>query len=78
LAILALAFLTIAAASEHASPSPADQIPLTRNEIAALFGTLIIDPMTDARHRVRWPAWRRRHQHRARTCHYQRQAASDR
>ncbi len=68
--MLALAFLTIAAATEHASPPPDDQIPLTRNEIAAL----IIDPVKDARHRLRWSAWRRRHQHRAKTCHYQRQA----
>ena len=38
LAILALAFLTVTAATEHArSPAPAGQIPLTRNEIAALF-----------------------------------------
>jgi hypothetical protein len=34
--MLALAFLTIAAATGHASPPPEDQIPLTRNEIAAL------------------------------------------
>jgi hypothetical protein len=34
--MLALAFLTIAAVTEHASPPPDDQIPLTRNEIAAL------------------------------------------
>ena len=40
LAMLALAFLTIAAATEHARrPPPAGQIPLTRNEIASLFGT---------------------------------------
>jgi SRSO17 transposase len=75
LAMLALAFLTIAAAAEHASPPPADQIPLTRNEIAALFSALIIDPVTDPPHRLRWSAWRRRRQHRARTCHYQRQAS---
>src|SRR5690349_11136019 len=74
LAMLALAFLTIAAATEHASPPPDDQIPLTRNEIAALFSALIIDPVKDTRHRLRWSAWRRRHQHRAKTCHYQRQA----
>jgi SRSO17 transposase len=74
LAMLALAFLTITAATEHATPPPHDQIPLTRNEIAALFSTLVIDPVTDTRHRLRWSAWRRRHQHRARTCHYQRQA----
>ena len=75
LAMLATAFLTIAAATEHArTPAPAGQIPLTRNEIAALFSTLIIQPEHGARHRLRWSAWRRRHQHRAKTCHYQRQA----
>jgi len=73
-AMLALAFLTIAAATEHTTPPPQDQIPLTRNEIAALFSTLIINPVKDTRHRLRWSTWRRRHQHRARTCHYQRQA----
>jgi hypothetical protein len=30
--------------------------------------------VTGTRHRLRWPAWRRRHQHRAKTSHYQRQA----
>jgi SRSO17 transposase len=75
LAMLALAFLSITAAAEHAScPAPADQIPLTRNEIASLFSTLVIEPARDARHRLRWSAWRRRRQHRAKTCHYQRQA----
>jgi hypothetical protein len=73
LAMLALAFLSIAA-TEHTSSPPEDQIPLTRNEIATLFSTLIIGPVKDARHRLRWSAWRRRRQHRARTCHYQRQA----
>ena len=74
LAMLALAFLSIAAATEHIRPPPADQIPLTRNEIAALFSTLIISPPTGTRHRLRWSTWRRRRQHRAKTCHYQRQA----
>ena len=76
LAMLALAFLTITAATERASPPPPDdQIPLTRNEIAALFSTLIIKPATGTRHRLRWSTWRRRHQRRAKTCHYQRQAS---
>jgi hypothetical protein len=76
--MLASAFLTIAAAAEHARcPPPAGQIPLTRNEIARLLTILTIRPAPDAAHRLRWSAWRRRHQHRARTCHYQRQAASD-
>lgn len=74
LAMLALAFLSIAAATEHVHPPPAGQIPLTRNEIAALFSTLIIKPVTGTPHRLRWSAWRRRHQHRAKTSHYQRQA----
>jgi hypothetical protein len=72
--MLALAFLSIAAATEHASPPPDDQIPLTRNEIAALFAALIITPAKDTQYRLRWSAWRRRRQHRAKTCHYQRQA----
>jgi SRSO17 transposase len=74
LAMLALAFLTITAAIEHTRPPPADQIPLTRNEIAALFSTLIIEPARNTRHRLRWSTCRRRRQHRAKTCHYQRQA----
>ena len=74
LAMLALAFLTIAAAIEHTRPPPAGQIPLTRNEIAALFSTLIIKPVTDIPHRLRWSTCRRRRQHRAKTSHYQRQA----
>lgn len=64
-----------AAATEHTRhPPPPDQIPLVRNEIAALFGTLIIEPGQDTRHRLRWSTWRRRRQHRAKSCHYQRQA----
>jgi SRSO17 transposase len=77
LAMLAAALLTVAAAAEHArTPPPAGQIPLTRNEIAALLTTLIIKPPDDAGHRLRWSAWRRRHQHRAQACHYQQQAES--
>jgi len=74
LAMLAPAFLTITAATEHTRPPPGDQIPLSRNEVATLFSTLIIDPVTDTTHRLRWSAWWRRHQRRAKTCHYQRQA----
>jgi hypothetical protein len=79
LAMLAQAFLTIAAATEHTGHlPPAGQIPITRNGTAALFSALIIEPVTGTRHRLRWSAWRRRHQHRAQTCHYKRQAARDR
>jgi SRSO17 transposase len=73
LAMLAAAFLAIAAATQD--PAPDGYIPLTRNEISRLL-TTIIQP---ARHAdpLRWSAWRRRHQHRARTSHYQRQAATE-
>jgi SRSO17 transposase len=75
LAMLAAAFLTITAAARNVShPPPGDQIPLTRNEIGRLLAPLITRPARDDQHRLRWSAWRRRHQHRARTCHYQRQA----
>ena len=74
LAMLAAAFLTITAAAEHArGPAPAGQIPLTRNEIARLLATPGL-PAPGARHRLQWSTWRRRHQHRARSSHYQRQA----
>jgi SRSO17 transposase len=75
LAMLASAFLAIAAAIERTrNPGPAGQIPLTRNEIANLLATLIINPAHDSRHRLRWSAWRRRHQYRAQACHYHRRA----
>ena len=77
LAMLAGAVLTIAAAPEHARNCvPAGQIPFTRNEIAHLLSS-ITRPAYDASHQLHWSAWRRRHQHRAKTCHYRRQAAQD-
>jgi SRSO17 transposase len=78
LAMLACAFLTIAASTEHArDPAPNEQVPLTRNEIARLFAAIAIQPAHDTRHLMSWSAWRRRHQHHARICHYQRQAAEE-
>ena len=78
LAMVACAFLTIAASTEHTrDPEPDGQIPLTRNEIARLFAALVIRPVHDGCHCRRWSAWRRRHQHRARICHYKRQAAAE-
>jgi hypothetical protein len=76
LAMLGSAFpaIAIAAASEHARrPAPPGQIPLTRNEIAHLLASLT-SPARDTQHRLRWSRWRRRHQHRAQACHYQRQS----
>ena len=74
LAMVAHALLAVIAAGEHADrPTPADMITLTCNEIRRLFTVLVVEP-----HRTRacpraWSDWRRRHQHRARTSHYQRQ-----
>jgi SRSO17 transposase len=77
LAMLALAFLTVACIAERGQrPPPAGMIPLTRNEIAHLTASIIIQPAR-ARHRLRWSTWRRRHQRRAKACHYQHQAARD-
>ena len=78
LAMLGAAVLTIAAAIESArGPAAAGQIPLTRNEIAHLLAAVTAPPGRDAGHRLHWSHWRRRHQHRARTCHYQRQITQD-
>jgi hypothetical protein len=75
LAMLACAFLTVAAATEGTcGPAPRGQVPLSRNELAGLFTTLIIQRPASTWHRLRWSAWRRRHQHRAKTGHYRRQA----
>jgi SRSO17 transposase len=76
LAMLAHAFLVVAALTEHTRHPPLSElIGPTCNEIQHLFAALVIQPVADAAHRLRWSAWRRRHQARARTCHYRRQAA---
>jgi SRSO17 transposase len=76
LAMLAYAFLVVAAVTEHAQhPAPPGAIELTCNEIQHLFATLVAAPVVDRRHRLRWSWWRRRQQARARACHYRRQAA---
>jgi hypothetical protein len=49
-------------------------IGLTGNEAQHLFATLLTRPAGDLGHRLRWSLWRRRHQARARACHYHRQA----
>ncbi|WP_408996995.1 hypothetical protein [Streptomyces ipomoeae] len=77
LAMLAHAFLAAVRADEHTRHSaPNSLIPLTCNEIQRLFTALVVRPIHDAAHRLTWSDWRRRHQARARECHYRRQAAS--
>jgi hypothetical protein len=75
LAMLAHAFLVVAALAERTRhPAPAGLIGLTCNEVQRLFAALVIQPVADAAHRLRWSVWRRRHQARASTCHYRRRA----
>jgi SRSO17 transposase len=75
LAMLAYAFLVVAAVTEHTRhPPPLGLIPLTCNEVQHLFAALVAVPAADAGHRLRWSWWRRRQQARARACHYRRQA----
>jgi SRSO17 transposase len=79
LAMLAHAFLVVAALIERTRhPSPPGLVAVTCNEVQRLFAALVAVPVTDTGHRWRWSLWRRRHQARARSCHYQRQAAQQR
>jgi hypothetical protein len=76
--MLAHAFLVVAAMTEHTHhPPPSALIPLTCNEIQHLFAALLAQPASDLAHLLHWSVWRRRHQARARTCHYRRQVAWD-
>jgi hypothetical protein len=75
LAMFAHACLVVAALTEQTRhPPPSGLISLTCNEIQHLFAVLLVQPTGDGGHRLRWSAWRRRHQARARACHYRRQA----
>ncbi|MEU4789737.1 IS701 family transposase [Micromonospora tulbaghiae] len=76
LAILAHAFL--AAATTHRSrPDPAGLIALTVNELRHLFNILIIEPTRRRCDPLLWSVRRRRHQARAMTSHYARQALTE-
>jgi hypothetical protein len=76
LAMLAHAFLVVAAVTQHARhPPPSGRIALTCNEVQHLFAALVAVPVADPGHRLRWWWWRRRQQHRARACHYRRRAS---
>jgi hypothetical protein len=77
LAMLAYALLAVIAVHEHAArPAPAGLIALTCNEIRRLFTIFVIEPGRNRACPEAWSLWRRRHQHRARASHYQRQEAS--
>jgi hypothetical protein len=74
LAMLAAAVLAIAATVPAADDG---LIPLPRNEIAHLLAALILRPAHDPARLLHWSCWRRRHQYRARACHYEQQATQD-
>lgn len=77
LAMLAHALLAIITALEHTDrPAPAELVALTCNEIRRLFTTFVIEPGRAMACPQAWSHWRRRHQHRARTSHYQRQESA--
>lgn len=73
LAMLAHAFLAVATAIErdHA-PAPAGLIELTVNEFRRLFDALLLGAKHTIHTLLAWSRWRRRHQARARECHYRR------
>lgn len=72
LAMIAYALTAVIAAAEHDThPAPAGLIPLTCNEIRRLLLTHIIEPALRPTCPNAWSRWRRRHQHQARTSHYE-------
>ncbi|MBQ1022742.1 IS701 family transposase [Micromonospora sp. D93] len=73
LALAALAVLAICVANA-AEDNPADTtlINLTINEVRRLINSLVLTPIRDLAHHLRWSEWRRRHQARARRSHYTR------
>ena len=71
LAMLAHAFLTVITAEERAArPAPEGLIPITVNELRRLFDALLLRPNHTPQRLRQWSTWRRRHQARARACHY--------
>jgi SRSO17 transposase len=73
LAMLAHAFLAVATAIErdHA-PAPDGFIELTVNEFRRLLDALLLASRRSLDTLLAWSHWRRRHQARARDCHYRR------
>lgn len=58
-------------------PDPRRPIPYTLAELRHLLGHLILNPVLDIAHLLHWSTWRRRHQARARHCHYRRRLNAD-
>nr|WP_226899508.1 IS701 family transposase [Nonomuraea phyllanthi] len=73
LAMLALALLAAIAAAQPPSTAD-DRISLTLPEIRRLLVALVLTRHHSTTNVLRWSDWRRRHQARARHCHYQRRS----
>jgi SRSO17 transposase len=77
LAATAATAATATAQSRDRPPQAAGLIALTCNEIARLINRLTTNPARPPASVLRWSLWRRRHQFRARQCHYQRRQQQD-
>jgi hypothetical protein len=71
LALLAHAYLAVTRTGAAAPASP-ELLPLTVPEVRRLLCRLVWTPVVPAEHVLAWSRWRRRHQARARRCHYRR------
>ncbi|WP_409468959.1 IS701 family transposase [Streptomyces sp. HC307] len=77
ISLIAASLLAVAAArhpgdTESGEPDTEHEpmIALTRPELLRLLRAFVLpQPVTDAQHVLHWSHWRRRHQHRAATCH---------
>jgi SRSO17 transposase len=76
LAMLALAVLTTLACQD-ADDTDIEYIPITVPETRRLLNILIITPTRNLAHALRWSAWRRKVQARARRAHYQHRHTRD-
>jgi SRSO17 transposase len=76
-AMLAHAFLTVTTAVERDhDPTPTGMIELTVNEFRRLFDAVLLAARHTITTLLAWSTWRRRHQARARDCHYRRHEQS--
>ena len=74
LVLFAHAFLVVTTAAQRRIDHPPDTlIPLTVNEFRRLFISLLLHPLHAVADILAWSTWRRRHQARARACHYRKQ-----
>jgi hypothetical protein len=71
-AMLPHALLAVTTDQQTRTPAPDGLIALTCNEIRRLINRHVIEPARRVASPHTWSMWRRRHQHRARTSHYQR------